>query len=482
MLFQGKKLTCIINYKDSKYTFDLERHKTVNDLYNTFTEKITDKNYPFRIMHSSNKNLVEIKNLDTTLLSLEKDNQIHFTFLKSFKCPSCSEICDNESKYINKYCLDCNQYICSICSKKKDSKHNSHYLVNINQNNLKDSVKLWNINLNADLSNQITQFNQQLSFINDKDSDMKRNLWLESIFKKIKYFENLLNDIKSKYEDLKHIIKETEDILSNAMANLTKSEQDFNTEIYNKEKIFVKFFSFEEAEKQIQKLKNNYKEIKEAKSKVCTIINLDNIKTYQEILYNIPKSFDDLTKCAFLILEDLKNFEKNNKKSIKKESRSRSRKKTDQFLNNREIFNTASDAGTFVNKKKNRNIFVLLDNTRKKTDLSIKIKDIVNFSESNEENNKFGDSNNKLISVKYTKNSNMIDNGKKSSEIKLSKNNPGTGVDSSRYTPKSLKLPKIYINTDKERKDNILLSKYNDDIKRSMELHKTTKLLKKAYK
>ena len=55
-------------------------------------------------------------------------------------------------------------------------------------------------------------------------------------------------------------------------------------------------------------------------------------------------------------------------------------------------------------------------------------------------------------------------------------------VDSSRYTPKSLKLPKIYINTDKERKDNILLSKYNDDIKRSMELHKTTKLLKKAYK
>ena len=77
------------------------------------------------------------------------------------------------------------------------------------------------------------------------------------------------------------------------MANLTKSEQDFNTEIYNKEKIFVKFFSFEEAEKQIQKLKNNYKEIKEAKSKVCTIINLDNIKTYQEILYNIPKSFDD---------------------------------------------------------------------------------------------------------------------------------------------------------------------------------------------
>ena len=480
MLFQGKKLTCIINYKDTKYSFDLERHKTINDLYNTFTEKIADKSYPFRIMHSSNKNLIEIKNLDTTLLSLEKDNQIHFTFLKSFKCPSCSEICDNESKYINKYCLDCNQYVCSICSKKKDSKHNSHYLINIDQNNLKDSVKLWSINLNADLSNQITQFNQQMSFINDKDSDVKTNLWLENIYKKIKYFENLLNNIKSKYEDLKYIIKETEDILSNAMANLTKSEQDFNTEIYNKEKIFIKFFSFAEAEEQIKKLKNNYNEIKEVKNKINTIINLDNIKKYQDVLFNIPKSFDELTKSTFLILEDLKNYEKKTKKSTKKESRDNSQKKTDMFLNNKAIL--YSDTSTSLKKKKNRNIYVFFDNTKKKTDLSIKIKDLNNFSQNNEENSKFGDSNHKLISLTKPKNSPLVDNRRKSSEIKLFKTNSGSGVDSSRYTPKNFKLPKIVINPDKEKKNNILLSPYSHDFKSSIELPKTTKLLKNSYK
>ena len=39
MLFQGKKINCIITYKNKNYSFDLEKHKTVNDLYNAFTEK-----------------------------------------------------------------------------------------------------------------------------------------------------------------------------------------------------------------------------------------------------------------------------------------------------------------------------------------------------------------------------------------------------------------------------------------------------------
>ncbi len=202
MLFQGKKLTCNVTYKEKKYSFDLERHKTVNDLYNIFTEKVTDKNYPFIIILTTNKNSIEIKNLDTTLLSLERDknDQISFQFIKSFKCQSCQSNCDNENRFINKYCLDCSKYICSICSKKKDSTHNSHYLINIDQNNLKDSIKLWNINLNADLSNQITFFNRQLNFFKDKDTEIKNNLWMDSIYKKIKYFENLLIDIKNKFD------------------------------------------------------------------------------------------------------------------------------------------------------------------------------------------------------------------------------------------------------------------------------------------
>ena len=484
MLFQGKKITCIITYKDKKYNFDLEKHKTVNDLYNIFTEKITDKNYPFIIMHSSNKNLIEIKNLDTTLLSLERDknDQLFFQFIKSFKCQSCQSNCDNENRFINKYCLDCNKYICSICSKKKDSMHNLHYLINIDQNNLKDSIKLWNINLNADLSNQITFFNRQFNFFNGKDSEIKNNLWLDNVFKKIKYFENLLNDIKNKYEDLKYIFEETEDVLNKAMSNLTKSEQEIHSDIYSKDKITNKFFSFSEAEKQIQKLKNNYLEIKEVKNKVTKIIDIDTIKKYEEIMYDIPKSFDDLSKSAFLILEDLKIFEQNNKKKEKRESRDTNRKISDLFLNNNKLlFKTANDTSNSINKKKPNNLYMFYDNDKKRKDLSVKIKEVVTFSENNDETNKnyFRDSNHKLNKIINIKNSNLTDNRRKSSEIKLFKPN---GVDSSRYTPKNLKLPKLFLNYDKEKKSNKNLYQYGDELKRSVELQKNSILSKNLYK
>jgi len=485
MLFQGKKLNCIITYNDKNYSFDLERHKTINDLYNVFTDKCPDKNYPFIIMHSINKNLIEIKNLDTTLLSLERDknDKLLFQFKKSFKCPTCLSNCDNENKFINKYCLDCSQYVCSICSKKKDSKHNSHYLINIDQNNLKDSIRLWNINLNADLSNQITLFNRQLSFINEKDSETKTKLWLDNIFKKIKYYEKILNDIKNKYKEIKTILKESEELLNKAMANLTRSEQEINSDIFSKEKIINKFFSFSEAEKQIQKLKNNYIEIKDVKSKICTIIDIDNIKKYEEILFDIPNFFDDLSKAAFLILEDLKIYEQKNKKLLKKESRDNSRKIPDAFLNSKPLFKTANDTAVSLNKIKNKNTNFRYNNNKKSTDLSVKIKDLITFSENNDDSNSnFGSSKQKLTAIKNDKKSHLNENKRKTSEIKLHKNNYAIGTDSSRFTPKNLKLPRIIINNDKEKRNIDFLSQYSEDIKRSVEIYKSSVLSKKNYK
>ena len=264
------------------------------------------------------------------------------------------------------------------------------------------------------------------------------------------------------------------------MSNLTKSEQEINSYIYNKEKIFNKFFSFEEAEKQIQILKNNYIEIKNAKNKVTTVIELDNIKKYEETLYYVPKTFDDLSKAAFLILEDLKNYEQKNKKSLK-ESKNKSRKKYDLFLNNKVLFKTAHD--TTISKGKNKNIYLFYDNGKKK-DNSVKIKNVITFSENIEDinNNDFEDTNQKLSKVSNNQR-HLTDNKRKSSEIKLIKNNnTANGVESSRYTPKSLKLPKIILNNDKEKKNTNFLSQYSDDIKRSVELHKSSNLSKKIYK
>ena len=441
MLFQGKKITCIIYYKEKKYSFDLERHKTVNDLYNIFTEKADVKNYPFVIMLCSNKNnIIEINNLDSTLLSLERDknDQILFQFIKSFKCQSCETICDNENKYINNYCLECNQYICSECSKKNSLKHKSHYLVSVDQNNLKDSIKLWNINLNADLSNQITHFNRQVNFINGSDSEVKTNLWLENINKKLKYFQNTLNEIKSKYQELKYIFKESEDMLNKALSNLTKSEQEIYIDLFSKEKMVNKFFSFSEAEKQIQKLKDNYLEIKEVKSKMCSFINLNYIKKYEELLVNIPISLENLSKTNYLILEDLKSLEEKNK--TKKDEDVISRKSSDVYLNNNKLFKTSKDTAISLNKMKNKNL-CYFNSERKKTDINTNssgIKDEI------ARRNKI-----QFLPLKNQNYSSVLDIRKISSEIKI--------LDTSRNIGNNIKLPKILIN-DKDKKNINLLN------------------------
>jgi len=456
MLFQGKKITCIINYNEKKYSFDLEKHKTINDLYNIFIEKAANKNYPYVIMHISNKNnMVEITNLETALLSLErnKNEQLLFKFIKSFKCLSCQSVCDNEKKFINNYCIECNQYICSICS-KDDSKHSKHYLVSIDQNNLKDSIKLWNINLNADLSNQITSFNRQLNFVNQTESDVKINLWLDNIYKKIKYYENLLSDIKRKCEELKPIFKESEDMLSNAMNNLTKSEQEINIDLFSKEKMINKFFSFGEAEKQIQKLKTNYIEIKDVKRKVCSIIDVNNIKKYDELLFEVPKALDDLSKTSFLILEDLKSYEEKNKKSAKIIFRDKSRKNTDIILNNRKLFRTSNDTALSLNKMRNRNLY-LIDKDRKKTDK------ITNYTDKSEE----------IFDIKTRSSGKNI----------FSNNKVLNTLESLRFTPNSIKLPKIILN-DKDKNNISNLKNNPDNMKKSLELYKSSNLLKKNNK
>ena len=326
MLFKGKQITCLVNYESEKYSFDLDKHKTLNDLYIMFQEKIQSKECYFIILFSpngsNNKELVELKNLETTLISLEKEKNdvLNFQFLKVFKCPSCLLFCDNEKKFINKYCIECNMYLCSDCVKEK--KHANHYLINIDQNNLKDSIKLWNINLNAELSEQITNFNKQIDFITD-DLDTKIKIWIDNIYKKLKNFEMMINNIKIKTQEMKYYFQETEDNLNKAMANLTKSEQEINDVLFSNDKNYLnlnKYISLKDAEIQIQKLKNNYNEITEVKKNIFNIITTETMKKWEEMLINVPKVYDEIFRATDLVMEDLKIYEIKVKKNIKKES------------------------------------------------------------------------------------------------------------------------------------------------------------------
>ena len=481
MLFKGKQITCLVNYESEKYSFDLDKHKTLNDLYIMFQEKIQSKECYFIILFSpngsNNKELVELKNLETTLISLEKEKNdvLNFQFLKVFKCPSCLLFCDNEKKFINKYCIDCNMYLCSDCVKEK--KHSNHYLINIDQNNLKDSIKLWNINLNAELSEQITNFNKQIDFITD-DLDTKMKIWIDNIYKKLKNFEMMINNIKIKTQEMKYYFQETEDNLNKAMANLTKSEQEINDVLFSNDKNYLnlnKYISLQDAEIQIQKLKNNYTEITEAKKNIFNIITSETMKKWEEMLINVPKVFDEIFRATDLVMEDLKIYEIKMKKNIKKESSQGRRKKTDLYLSGNLLFKTTNDVQIGLTKKrnKNKNIYILQDNERnerKKTDFTLKLKGEDGKNKINEYTNKGIQ---KIMDAKNSGEYKAFDNEFVNRMKYINK-------DRSRYTPKNLKLPKIVMNDkDKYNLDYLDHFRYKDDMKKSFDYNRNSIVAKK---
>ena len=481
MLFKGKQITCLVNYESEKYSFDLDKHKTLNDLYIMFQEKIQSKECYFIILFSpngsNNKELVELKNLETTLISLEKEKNdvLNFQFLKVFKCPSCLLFCDNEKKFINKYCIDCNMYLCSDCVKEK--KHSNHYLINIDQNNLKDSIKLWNINLNAELSEQITNFNKQIDFITD-DLDTKIKIWIDNIYKKLKNFEMMINNIKIKTQEMKYYFQETEDNLNKAMANLTKSEQEINDVLFSNDKNYLnlnKYISLQDAEIQIQKLKNNYTEITEAKKNIFNIITSETMKKWEEMLINVPKVFDEIFRATDLVMEDLKIYEIKMKKNIKKESSQGRRRKTDLYLSGNLLFKTTNDVQIGLTKKrnKNKNIYILQDNERnerKKTDFTLKLKGEDGKNKINEYTNKGIQ---KIIDAKNSGEYKAFDNEFVNRMKYINK-------DRSRYTPKNLKLPKIVMNDkDKYNLDYLEHFRYKNDMKKSFDYNRNSIVAKK---
>ena len=314
MLFGGKKITCVINYNNKKYSFDLEKHKTIEDLYSSFLLKLNIKvesYYSFSLYLTSiyNKNQkktfnnYEIKEKDKPLFSFlgkekENDPSLFFDCFKISKCKSCKNENINEERYISKYCLNCNLYLCNVCS-KNNKKHSGHILIDINCQNIKDSIKLWNINLNADLSNQITSFNKILPIIDDNTSEVKLALWKSNIISKLNSFENLVNNLYTKLSSLKNYFKELKDVLNKAMVNLTKTEKEMELSYNDKKNI-----SLDDAEKIIQKLKNNYTEISSVKNKFDNKIDIKNIVKMNELMNNLSMQIDELCKTVLLTLNN----------------------------------------------------------------------------------------------------------------------------------------------------------------------------------
>ena len=305
MLFEGKKIKCTLRYKTKSYTYFLDKHKTIFDVLKLFKNDEPNIEHKISIRLYSSKYPFESKDLENPILSLEKNkyNELQFEITKPYTCSKCSKI-------ISKYCLICNKYHCSKCDNKI---HKEHANIDIDPTDFKESIKLWSINLDANLSSYISALNRFKNFVNDENLIKKIKLWKENTIKKLNVFEKFMSKIFEMFQNVSSIIDPLSDDLNKCMNNLSKTEQEMNMELNdvgstsNGNDFGGKYFSFDEAEKLIQKLKINYNSINENAKKVKPITEIENINCIDDLMIKTTSCIEELSRVCLKINEDFNN-------------------------------------------------------------------------------------------------------------------------------------------------------------------------------
>ena len=305
MLFEGKKIKCILRYKTKTYTYFLDKHKTIFDVLKLFKKDEPNIEHKISIRLYSNKYPFESNDLEHPILSLEKNkyNELQFEITKPYTCSNCSKI-------ISQYCLICNKYHCSKCDNKI---HKDHANIDIDPTDFKESLKLWSINLDANLSSYISVLNRFKSFINDKNLINKIKLWKENTIKKLNVFEKFMSKLFEMFQNISTEIDPISDDLNKCMNNLSKSEQEINMELNdvgssnNPNDFGGKYFSFDEAETLIQKLKINYNSINENTKKVKPFTEIENISSLDDLMIKTTSCIEELSRVCLKINEDFNN-------------------------------------------------------------------------------------------------------------------------------------------------------------------------------
>ncbi len=408
MLFGAKKIKCNVKYKDKKYIYELDKHNTIKDIYNLFSKEETAPSNlsSLTIKLCSNRLPYNLKDYDIPLISLDKDkfNELYFEITKPYNCSECQ-------KLISKYCLICGKYYCFKCNKNE---HDNHDFIDIDPTNFKDSIYLWNININANLSNDITQFNKLKDFIQDNALLTKIKLWKDNIVKKLNIFEKFINEICEVCNQIgNNYISKKSEILNKLMLDLSKTEQIINNELsIGKEgkNNYDKYFSFDEAEVLIQKLKLNYNDIMSKNTDIKDLSKIENINGLNDKMGNINSQIDDLSKNGLKIFDSFKNFfnkydnnNNNTSNAISSQRFETSSNVLSNSINQNKIFYLLKNGKNIKNKMinigipKNNNLSIAIKDT------TLSSKDSFSFSTSNRTNSKLNRTKNKRVFNSFKK-------------------------------------------------------------------------------
>ena len=108
---------------------------------------------------------------------------------------------------ITSHCTLCNMMLCSECKKR----HSNHKVINVNIDNIEESVKLYSISLQAEVSSELNTY-KKIENLFKSLFDVNFDEWKQSIYRKINSLERVYNKFKDLYvlyEDKCAVIEKT---------------------------------------------------------------------------------------------------------------------------------------------------------------------------------------------------------------------------------------------------------------------------------
>ena len=397
--YQGRKITVEIPpYRQIKYLKEIAKnsfyilnskisllyqHRDIieheESLIGDYFKKKSQVSIKVTINHKQNGN--NLKNDMITFLNYQKIN---------LKCQIC------KFNYIENYCRTCKQFICNQC--RLNNLHESHKSIQVNIDNLIDSVRLYAITLQSEILSNHKVARDYVTKYKDKKKGKKINInerynIIQDKYNKLSdIFNQLINDIDINEKN----INEDDTIILNDYINktngVTNEIEMLLNEIHEKYILQNKKMKKEELEKYFNELndKENSLDIKS--------INILEYRVNAEINNKMNQIYDELEE----ILDETLNSKNplgidshvNYMYNFVKEKRKKLSKNKVEFDDKKEEnINLKNENNNDINKNKDENL-VNLDNENRNEDNENKNEENENKNEENENENEEKENNN----------------------------------------------------------------------------------------
>ncbi len=397
--YQGRKITVEIPpYRQIKYLKEIAKnsfyilnskisllyqHRDIieheESLIGDYFKKKSQVSIKVTINHKQNGN--NLKNDMITFLNYQKIN---------LKCQIC------KFNYIENYCRTCKQFICNQC--RLNNLHESHKSIQVNIDNLIDSVRLYAITLQSEILSNHKVARDYVTKYKDKKKGKKINInerynIIQDKYNKLSdIFNQLINDIDINEKN----INEDDTIILNDYINktngVTNEIEMLLNEIHEKYILQNKKMKKEELEKYFNELndKENSLDIKS--------INILEYRVNAEINNKMNQIYDELEE----ILDETLNSKNplgidshvNYMYNFVKEKRKKLSKNKVEFDDKKEEnINLKNENNNNINKNKDENL-VNLDNENRNEDNENKNEENENKNEENENENEEKENNN----------------------------------------------------------------------------------------